>query len=628
MRLIRATILSFAKMFLFWILIFDFQRILFSIHNWDKFENVSFGDWLLTFLYSIRLDLSTAAYLGVIPLLILSIRLVTQAKWTKALFYGVVMFEVLIVAMIHAGEINAYPEWNHKLTSRVFMHLANPDEVVRTADYSMTFWFAVYTIFEVLFAWRMYNWLFRKKLKREVINWKVYVRIPVAIFSFLFLTVFSFLIARGGWQPIPINIDSAYFSNDHVTNDLAVNPVFFFANSYMLFNRTEIDDIMPSINPGKAEKIVNELYTFDRKHGNYILKTKRPNVVFIIMESWAAEGIGCLTTTNIKGATPNFDELSKEGLLFTNIYSTGHTSEVGNLSIFSGQPSIPEIAFSLQPEKHRKLRSLNQDFQGWGYSTHYIFSGDLKYGNIGGYFMDHGFDDVSDENDFPSGLSRGKLNYYDKDLYKLLIKRINKTKGKFMHCAFTGSTHSPFDQPKTKGQNWKGNEAAFMNSMVYADGCLKKFIEDCKTQKWFENTIFVFVADHGHATPEIMYPNDNRFYRIPLLIWGEPLKEEYRGTRVDKIGSQADIAATLMYQMDGRHDLYPWSKDLLNPNTPEFAFHTIINGYGWVTPKGQVSYQMYQKIFFSNTIPKEIEKEELDKGYAFLTMIYKAYKEL
>ena len=343
------------------------------------------------------------------------------------------------------------------------------------------------------------------------------------------------------------------------------------------------------------------------------------------MESWAAEAVGCLSDN--KGATPNFDALSKEGLLFTNVYSTGHTSEIGNSSIFSGNPAIPGISISLQPEKHRKLRSLNQDFQDWGYSSHYIFSGDLKYGNIGGYFMDHGFQDVIDENDFPSGLERGKLNFYDEDLYNIFIERMNNSKEPFMHCAFTGSTHSPYDHPGASNQNWQGEEKDFMNSVIYADGCIDTFIENCKKQDWYENTLFVFVADHGHAAPGAVNPNTNQFYRVPLLIWGAPLKDNYKGIIMDNIGSQADIAATLLNQMDGDISAYPWSKDLLNPEVSEFALHTIIRGYGWITDYGSFSYQMDMKEFLMNSFDKD-HQIEVKKGQAFLTEIYEAYKNL
>lgn len=618
------TALLVLKMLLFWVLIFDFQRLIFSIHHWGKLADVSLGDWFLTFIYSFRLDLSTAAYLSILPLLVLIVQLVSNAKWLRKVFVAVIFIEAVVLAFVHSGEINAYAEWNHKLTSRVFMHLSNPDEVFRTADYSMTVWFVIYSILEVLFAWRMFRWLLKKRDVPQSL--KLWVRFPLAISALAVFLGSFFVMMRGGVQQIPLTISSAYFSNSHVINDLSVNSFYYFGHSFILYHDSDIEKFMPKVNIVASKNLVEGWFDYPKEHDVLVLKDNRPNVVFIIMESWSAEAIGCLSET--KGATPGFDALAAEGLLFTNVYSTSSTSEIGNSSIFSGNPGIPGISISLQPEKHRKLRSLNQDFEDLDYSSHYVFSGDLKYGNIGGYFMDHGFQDVIDENDFPSGLERGKLNYYDSDLYNLLIQRINKTKGQFMHCAFTGSTHSPYDHPKRKNQNWSGNEAQFMNSVIYADDCLAAFIRKCKKQDWFENTIFVFVADHGHSTPSAPVPYSSAFYRIPFLIWGEPLKDEYRGVKIDKLGSQTDIAATLIYQFRGDISKYPWSKDLLNPESPEFALHTIIDGYGWVSPKGAMTYKMMTKQLVENSYAPKDFKGEVANCHAYLRTIYEDYKEL
>ncbi len=320
--------------------------------------------------------------------------------------------------------------------------------------------------------------------------------------------------------------------------------------------------------------------------------------------------------------------MASEGLLFTNIYGTSHTSEIGNASIFSGFPGIPEVSISMQPEKSRKLKALNQSLKPLGYTSSYLFGGDLKYGNIGGFFMDHGFDVVKDENDFNSNLERGKLNFYDRDLYTKFLEEINQAKAPFMNCAFTGSTHSPFDVPNSKGQTWTGNEADFMNSMVYADQCMGEFIAKVKKQKWYKNTLFVFVADHSHTTPNVATPMEHNFYRIPLLFWGPSIKKEYKGVKNDILGSQTDIPATLLYQMGISSKEYVWSRDLMNPKMVPFAFHTIIRGYGWVSPKGFLTYQMQMKQYLEDSYSKTDKSFEHQRCDAFLTQIYKYYKEL
>lgn len=625
MKAIGKISLKLAALFLFWILVFDFQRILFSIHNWNKFSEVSFLEYLGVFVHSIRLDLAMAAILSAIPLIFLSVYLLWSNKWFKRLFILVLLMEVVICAFIHAGEINAYPEWNHKLTSRVFMHLSNPDEVFKTADYGMTIWFIVYSLFEIVFGWKLMQWMFfRKETEIAFQGWKKAVTAVVVIPVFLGA---SLLLARGGFQQIPINIDAAYFSKNYTTNDLSVNSTYFFMKSYLLYNRSEIDEFISDMSQEEAEKLLQDFYDYPLEHDRYFLQNERPNIVFIILESWTANAIGSLTGE--PSATPHFDQLTKEGILFTHLYATGGTSEIGNSSIFSGYPALPEISISMQPDKHRKLPCFNEDLKQFGYSSNYLFSGDLKYGNIGGYFTDHGFDVVEDELDFPSHYKKGKLNYKDEDFYKVLLQKMNGLQEPFMQCGFTGSTHSPYDHhDRVKFNQFSGEEGVFMNSMVYADEELWKFLEKSKQEKWYKNTLFVLVADHGHASNKVQNPSLSAYFHVPLLLIGEPIKAEYRGKQISTFGSQSDIVRTLLYQMHGNYKRYIWAKDLMNPSAPEFALHTLSRGYGWVTPKGNFSYHMDGNQYLDNSFSDEELKVQRKRCDAFMSLIYKEYKEL
>lgn len=625
MKVIQQSFLQYIKWFFFWIFLFNLQRLLFSIHNWGKLEGIAFGEWTGVFFHSFRLDCAAAAFLSLVPLLFYSIYLATRKNWSSFLFKTFLWIEIAMVIMIHAGEINAYTEWNHKLTSRVFMHLMNPDEVFRTADYAMTIWFFIYTIIEFILAFLLLRLLIKLKnlegFKHRIANG------ALGFLFFAFNGPLLILIARGGLQPIPINIDAAYFSKNYVVNDISVNSFYFFGKSYLVYNRSDIDKYIPHIDSNLIDQELKEFYTYPLEHENHILTHNRPNIVFLILESWTAKAIGSLNPLQKPSATPQFDKLTQEGLLFTQLYATGGTSEIGNSSIFSGYPALPEISISMQPEKHRQLPSFNEDLKKWGYTSHYLFSGDLKYGNIGSYFQDHGFDAVLDEDDFPKGLQRGKLNFYDEDLYDFFIEKMNQTKEPFMHCAFSGSTHSPYDYPNPR-KKFKGAESAFMNSMLYADESLAEFFQKAKQQKWYKNTLFVIVADHGHASEQLENPNLGGYFHVPLLIIGEPLKKEFKGKKIDHLGSQADIVRTLLYQMGGNYQRYVYAKDLLNPNAPQFALHTINRGYGWISTLGNFSYHMDGKIYPDQTMKASDLKKEERKCKAYMSRIYQDYKKL
>lgn len=612
-------------LFAFWILLFDFQRILFTAHNFSKFSEVGFLNWLGAFFFSIRLDLATAGFLSLLPSLFLIIALIWRKQWAKRVFVVILLSEAVVSSLIHAGEINAYPEWNHKLTGRVFMHLSNPDEVFRTADFGMTFWFIIYAGLEIFFAFKLCKWLF--SFRSEVNSAGTLKKVLVACVALPVSLFVCLLFARGGFQQIPINTDAAIYTNSYVANDLSVNSTYYFAKSFLLYNRTDIDEYIPEITDEQAKAIEQQLFGYHLEHDQFIFENKRPNVVFIILESWTGNAMGCMTKTT--SATPKFDALTKEGLFFSNIYGVSGTSEIGNSAIFSGYPGVPEISITMQPDKHRKIPCFNEDLKKWGYTSAYLFSGDLKYGNIGGYFTDHGFDIVEDEKDFPKSLRRGKLNYFDEDLYDILIGKMNNLPEPFLQCGFTGSTHSPYDFPdQEKFTRFGGVEGTFLNSMSYADSCLYDFLVKAKEQSWYANTIFVFVADHGHASNTVQNPSSSAYNRIPLLILGEPLKKEYRGKNIRKLGSQADIVRTLLYQMGGDYKRYRWAKDLMNPNAPEFALHTINRGYGWVTPNGNFTYHMENKLVMENSFSEADFDKEFTICQSLLALIYGEFKQL
>src|SRR5690606_28597957 len=164
-KYLRNSIGKVLLMLLLWVLLFDFQRILFSIHNFHKVHEIGFVHWLGTFFYSLRLALATAGFLSIIPSIFLLIVGVWQKRWAQLTFSIVLIFEIIVVSLIHAGEINAYPEWNNRLTGCVFLHLSNPGEGVRSADDGMMCWFFFYGLLEIACGVFMHKKFIRRKIE-------------------------------------------------------------------------------------------------------------------------------------------------------------------------------------------------------------------------------------------------------------------------------------------------------------------------------------------------------------------------------------------------------------------------------------------------------------------------------
>jgi phosphoglycerol transferase MdoB-like AlkP superfamily enzyme len=615
----------FLRFAIFWLLLFAIQRLIFNLHFLSDFRDEEFSEYFQAYYQGFRLDLAVIGYLTLILLpfyLLWSFSINQWKQRFEVVLKSVFSLLITLSVLIHCGEVNAYEEWGHKLTTRVFTHLTNPGEVFRTATIGNYLFFFLYVGIELLAAW-----FFVKFVLKPIWRQSKTVRIKViySVVSCVVLTPLSFLFARGGWQPIPINIAAAMFSNSAIINDMSTNSTYYFLHSLNSYSKVDLDKYLSEVEAQDAGDFFNQRITNCDEYA-YFLDTIRPNLVFVVLESWTADAISY--SGQVLGTTPHFDTLIQEGLYFSNIYATAGTSEIGNASIFSGYPGLPQVSLTLHQDKSRKVKALNQSLKAQGYHASYLFGGDLKYGNIGGYFLDHLFDDIQDESNFKHIKQRGKLNIYDTDLLAAFVDEMNTKPTPFMSVAFTGSTHSPWDIPEEWNGFYSGEEAGIMNTIRFADFAIGQFIESAKKQPWYENTLFVFVADHGRSYPGNPFHHTPSFFRIPLLFWGPALNTNFKGVDIKKIASQTDIVATLLHQMQLDSDDYPYSRNLMCEDFEEFAIYTSSLGYGKITPSGDFFYNMLLGRYATNTFPEEEQAEALRFTRLYLKAVWERFKHL
>ena len=145
----------------------------------------------------------------------------------------------------------------------------------------------------------------------------------------------------------------------------------------------------------------------------------------------------------------------------------------------------------------------------------------------------------------------------------------------------TSSSHEPFEVPFRRLENDR------LNAFAYTDSCAGDFVRQFRELPQWKNTVIVFVPDHLGAYPEHIDNLSVERYRIPLLMVGGAVREP---RRIDVYGSQHDIAATLLAQLALPHDEFVFSKDMLNPASPHFAFFTVPDAFGMVTADNQVIF--------------------------------------
>lgn len=621
--------LFFVRYVLFWLLFFLLNRVVFTFFYWDE---VMHSSWVETFKIipnSLRLDMATVAYSGIVVLLIYYINSFFGNKKINIFFYRVFfVFQLLVVllsAAIIGGETAIYQEWSSKLNYKAISHFANPTEVISTASTMHIFVFILFICFGVLVFIFLHNKLFKpSSFHHSTPNLK---SISKNSLGFIVLAAIFVIMLRGGVQKIPINTSDAYFSSNTILNDIAVNPNYNIIQSILLSKNNVKGNPYQKHATAKTAEIIKQLYHVSNDSSLQIIQTQQPNIVFILLESWSADNIAALG--GYDGITPHFNALLKKGFLFDHFYAAGWTSDQGMSSILSSFPVFPHVAVANHPDKARKLPCINKNLKKRGYNSSFFFGGQLTYGNIKGYLLDQGFEIVKDENAYPNGTPKASLGIHDEYMFSQFHREINQLKTPFFTTLFTVSSHSPYDIPRSMGIDWGEDKNNYLNAIAYTDSCLGIFMKNVEKEPWYNNTLFIIMADHSHNTPRNWDKAAKEHLKIPMLWYGEVLKSEFQGKIHQQIGSQLDISKTLLNQLNIESAEYRWSKDLLNPTSKEFSPFTFHRGYGWINEMGYFSYdEDYERYRKKEAIKDSLINQIITEGEAFFQSGFEHYLNL
>ncbi len=603
---------------IFWLLFFNITRLIFILYYLKIIlvEKISFIDTLGVFWHSLKLDLATTCYILVFPLILLVIQSVWSPKWMNLINKVYTGFVIGVYSLSAAGEMGIYAEWKTKLTYKVIKYLSHPSEIFNSAE-TGTFYFLVF-LFLFMFVGGVYayNRYFHVHVEHERRN------LWFTLGFFLLTPGFLVIGLRGGLQQIPINQSESYYSDHNILNIAAVNNAF---NLYIsIFENLQNFDHDPYVfmDQATADRIMKKIYETQGDSTQRMFKTSRPNIVLLILESWSADLIADLGGE--PGITPEFDKLEKNGILFDQVYAAGSRSEQGMASVFGGFPGHPVSSITVQPDKFVKLPSLVKDLKKEGYSSAFYFGGQLIYGNIKGYIIFNGFDKIMEGYDFPESLPRGKLGIHDEFTLDYMVNEAGKLKQPFFSALFTVSTHSPWDQPFEKPLKWGDNEREYINAAFYTDHCLGEFFAKAKTKPWYANTLFIIVADHSHNSYRNWHPQSKEYHKIPLLFYGEPVRDEFKGTIWHKLGNQHDLPATLLRQLGLSAKEFRFSKDLFNPSTQDFAYYSTEDGVGWIRPNAYFTYDKAPDFYYWWTDPK-LPDSVKQEGKAYLQTVFGEY---
>lgn len=613
----KAYLTEIIKTIIYWFLFFVVGRIIFLVVYSNLLPDVSLWEIMLVFPNAFKLDLSTACWLSAPFLLFISLQYAIGWKGWNVIKMVLMLVILVITSMILFGEIGVYDEWRVKLSHKALLYLRNPKEIIDTVDIGLLvillIGFAIYvSVFQLLYC---------KVVAKPAVQPQKYSAIKSPI-MFILLAFLIFCGMRGGLKGVPISQSQSFFSQHAILNDAAVNTQWNFIFNYVHFKTLDKSNPFQEMPTCEANDVLKEIYNTPQDTNIQVISINRPNVIFVLLESWSGD---CVATLGGRDSiTPYFAQLEKEGLMFTGFYANGHRSQQAMSSVMSSFPpmqghDITDI-FSL----YKYLGSMPKMFKNMGYNTSYYFAGDLRYGNIKAFILWNEFDKIMEDKDFPMEYPRGQLSIPDEYLFAESYKDLHTMQQPFFSFLFTASSHAPYDEPKKVPQlTWDVDDLPYLNSVKYSDYELYQYIQQCKTQPWYDSTLFVIVSDHSHATYMNHYVNSAEYMHVPMLWMGGALDSAYVGKICSRICSQIDIYPTLAAQM-GVSDCDAYrGKNIFNPYSKEFAYYETNMGFGWVVPQGNIIYDGINKRLSSTTIQdSNLLNIELRNGKAYLQTLY------
>ena len=544
-------------------------------------HNFTFTDLLQVIGHGLSLDLSTSLYIIAVPFLLVAASLWLRIpKWCFRIYYA---FAAVLLSLAFVADTSLYEFWQFKLDASCLSYLETPTEAMASVS---TGYILLRLLCLMILVGGIY-WVYDKltppfqrlasKIQKFSASLATLLLIPLIIIGI-----------RGGLDESTTNIGQVYYSQNQFLNHSAVNPVFSFFAS---FEKTATNNVTYHFMEDKAcELIVSELYNTKSVGIDTLLTTQQPNIIVILLESCGGQFTEISGRTDI---TPNLNRLAHEGIYFTNCYANSWRTDRGTLCTWSGYPSFPTMSVMKMPSKSRSLPNIARTLQQErGYSTHYLYGGDINFTNMRSYLVSGGFSDLTWKDDYTKEeQTSAKWGVRDDITFQTLTELTQTMRQPFLIGYSTLSSHVPWDVPIHHFDD------EVLNAFYYLDQCVGNFIQQLRQSDLWNNTLVIMLPDHGIVYAGLDESNP-LLNHIPMLWVGGAVKQP---RRIEQVCNQTDLPATLLGQLGIAHDDYTFSRDVLSVTYKNpFAIHTYDDGYTIIDSASFVNYDFISNRVVSN----------------------------
>ncbi len=595
--------------FVVWLPVFAFQRPMFMLYQKAMAEGLPPESWLQVIRHGMLLDCTVAGYLTVIPLLCVLLSVWFPGAWLHKVMRGYVGVVALLVSAIFAVDMALYHFWKFRIDATPLFYMQSPKEALASVPWRTFLRQFLLFVGSAAAIW----WVIDRLVLTYTPEKKVGNRLGGTLVMLL-LGGLLFLPIRGGVTTSTANVGMVYFSKNQFLNHAAINPCFsLIASLSKQHNFAAQFNYLPEKERKETMRELTFLPDPAGQPDTALLRTTRPNILIILLESFSANVIEA--TGGEPGVTPYLNQLAKEGVLFTNMYANSFRTDRGIVSVLNGYLAQPTTSIMKYPSKSQTLPSIAKALGNEGYVADMLYGGDINFTNMRSYFYSSGYSKITADSDFPVNTRLSKWGVNDDmtldHLYESIRERGNDPTPWFT-TFLTLSSHEPFEVP------YHRLETLYPNSVAFTDSCLGAFIDKVKLLPAWKDLLVVLVSDHGFRYPDTVQEFDPRRFHIPMLWLGGAVKQPMR---VDTFAVQTDLAATLLRQLHLPVDAFSFSKDIFDPSAPHYAFYTFPNGFGFIDSTGVSVFDNESKQPLLAE-PQQGNDLRLRKGKALLQTLY------
>ena len=616
MKIFISNIVLLAKRLLFLMALYTLCRIYFLLCNFPSFQPIELKGIAASFFYGLRFDFAALFFLNVIfyPFHFLAFQFVKNQTYQKILRQVVIVVNAfgLLLNIIDTG----YFGFQNCRSGADFITniLFSEDTANLLPQYICDYWYHLLVF--IGFVLILEKWLPRYKS----------LNIEKQKFEILKCTLLALLISAGsfclyrGFEVKPLSvIDAAKFATTKYSS-LTLNTPFTIVRTIGkngIPHRSYFDD-----------ETAKTLYSAQHQYQFSDEEFSRKNVVILLLEGFSQRSIGALHTRE-KGYTPFLDSIISKSYSFSNAFANGTKSIQALPSILSSIPQLCDETIIGSRYASNKVDALPLLLKNEGYQTaffHGAYNGSMgfdKYCETVGIDYYFGMDEYLKS--FPKkGNFDGDWGIFDDRFLNYTKNQLDSFSQPFFATIFTISSHHPYTLPDEFVNSFKEKRPE-LNALRYADASLQLFFENAQKSSWYNNTIFVFVADHTvpyafdpDITQEYISPVDRR--RIPLIFY-MPSDTTFKA-KDNKIVQQIDILPSILYQLHYNKPFIAFGENVFNDTTARAIYYnsgtyTYIDSASVVEFDGETVSNCYK--ILENSIQKtSVSDNQLNHLKAFL----------